>query len=129
MTMLTGLPSDLCACVRKGCWQEFDAPGYNRCSWADPTCMAGCNRHDVFAGVKTQPEPNNDVTEVNGVRILEGKYAISEEGKILSPSGQNMLQLKAELAARNLSTEGKREELKRRVMVGLPKNCCCLHFA
>ena len=59
------------------------------------------------------------MTEVDGVRISEGKYAMSAEGKVLSPSSQNMAQLKAELTARSLSTEGKRDDLKRRVMVSL----------
>lgn len=66
-----------------------------------------------------QPEikTKDNVTEVDGVRILEGKYAMNAEGKVLSPSSQNMAQLKAELTARSLSTEGKRDDLKRRVMV------------
>ena len=58
----------------------------------------------------------DEITQVDGVSILGGKYAVNAEGKILSPSSQKVPQLKAELTARNLSTEG-REELKRRVMV------------
>lgn len=99
-----------------------------RCPTCDLFCMAECSRRSVFAGVKTQPEPTSDVTEIGGVKIFEGKYAMSEEGKILSPSSQTMPQLKAELAARNLSTEGKSKELKRRVMVRFPQNCRHLHF-
>ena len=53
---------------------------------------------------------------------------MSAEGKVLSPSSQNMAQLKAELTARSLSTEGKRDDLKRRVMVSLvmlSSSACC----
>ncbi|KAL0023347.1 hypothetical protein WJX77_009730 [Trebouxia sp. C0004] len=70
-----------------------------------------------FEGVMAQPKDAVDeITQVEGVSILGGKYAVSAEGKILSPSSQKVPQLKAELTARNLSTEGNREELKRRVM-------------
>lgn len=71
-----------------------------------------------FEGVKVQPEvkAKDDVTEVDGVKIYEGKYAMNDEGKVLSPSAQKVSQLKAELTARGLSTKGKSAELKRRVM-------------
>lgn len=70
-----------------------------------------------FEGVMAQPKDAVDeITQVDGVSILGGKYAVNAEGKILSPSSQKVPQLKAELTARNLSTEGNREELKRRVM-------------
>ena len=78
-----------------------------------------------------QPEitPKENVTEVDGVRISEGKYAMNAEGKVLSPSSQNVAQLKAELTARSLSTEGKRDDLKRRVMVRfvMLSSSACLH--
>lgn len=83
------------------------------------------------AGVIVQPEiiSKEIVTEVDGVRISEGRYAMNAEGKVLSPSSQNMAQLKAELTARSLSTEGKRDDLKRRVMVSLVilLSSACLH--
>ena len=73
----------------------------------------------MLAGAMVQPEvkPKDDVTEINGVKIFEGRYAMNDEGKVLSPSAQNMPHLKAELTARGLSTQGKSSELKRRVMV------------
>jgi len=72
----------------------------------------------MYAGVMAQPKDAVDeITQVDGVSILGGKYAVNAKGKILSPSSQKVPQLKAELTARNLSTEGNREELKRRVMV------------
>lgn len=76
-------------------------------------------KHCTLAGVKVQPEvkAKDDVTEVDGVKIYEGKYAMNDEGKVLSPSAQKVSQLKAELTARGLSTKGKSAELKRRVMV------------
>ena len=82
-------------------------------------CTFGSENHGTHTGVMVQPEtkPKESVSEVDGVRILEGKYAMNAEGKVLSPSSQNMAQLKAELTARSLSTEGKRDDLKRRVMV------------
>ncbi|KAL0040844.1 hypothetical protein WJX79_006986 [Trebouxia sp. C0005] len=70
-----------------------------------------------FEGVMAQPKDAVDeITQVEGESILGGKYAVNADGKILSPSSQKVRQLKAELTARNLSTEGNREELKRRVM-------------
>ena len=93
--------------------------------------IIGSEKHCAHAGATVQPEtkPNENVTEVDGVRIFEGKYAMSGEGKVLSPSSQNMAQLKAELTARSLSTEGKRDDLKRRVMVSLVVLCfsACWH--
>lgn len=73
----------------------------------------------MLPGVVVQPEvkPKSNVTEVDGVTILEGRYAVNAAGKVLSPSSQNITQLRAELTARNLSTQGKRDDLKRRVMV------------
>ena len=77
--------------------------------------------------VQPETKAKENVTEVDGVRILDGRYAMSAEGKVLSPSSQNMAQLKAELTARSLSTEGKRDVLKRRVMVSFVSCLVCLH--
>ena len=44
---------------------------------------------------------------------------MNDEGKVLSPSSQNSSQLKAELTARKLSTEGRQKDLRRRLMVRL----------
>lgn len=89
-------------------------------------CKCDSDKHHVFVGVLVQPEtkPKENVTEVDGVRILDGRYAMNAEGKVLSPSSQNMAQLKAELTARSLSIEGKRDVLKRRVMVSLLSSAC-----
>lgn len=85
-----------------------------------------------MVGVMAQPkEATDEVTDIDGVSILGGKYAVNADGKVLSPSSQTMPQLKAELTARNLSTEGKRDDLKRRVMVSLPPSSCfimCTHL-
>lgn len=79
----------------------------------------------AVAGVMTQPqEAADEVTEVAGVRILGGKYVVSDEGKIISPSALKLDQLKAELTARGLSSEGKRENLRRRVMVSQFRPAC-----
>lgn len=85
--------------------------------------------HYASVGGIVQPEtkPKENVTEVDGVSILDGRYAMSAEGKVLSPSSQNMAQLKAELTARSLSTEGKRDVLKRRVMVSFVSGLTHLH--
>lgn len=86
------------------------------------------HKHALLAGILAQPDRLDEVTELDGVRIVSGKYALNDDGKIASPSSQNMAQLKAELLARGLSAEGKRDELKRRVMVShsalsLPVSC------
>ena len=50
-------------------------------------------------------------------RILKNKYVVDDNGKPLAPTNQNVPQLMAELTARKLSTEGRRDDLKKRVMV------------
>lgn len=58
-----------------------------------------------------------DLQEIEGVLIGPGGYAVTEDGAIISTSKLTVAQLRGELAARGLSTEGKRPELYRRVQV------------
>lgn len=60
------------------------------------------------------------IQEVDGYRVLNNKWILSKDDKILATSNLTMPQLKVELKVRQLSTKGKREELKKRVMV----QCC-----
>lgn len=71
----------------------------------------------LIAGVLTQSkEAEGDVIDVEGVSILRGN-AITAEGKVISVSNMKANQLRAELTARKLSTEGNQKDLMRRVRV------------
>ena len=80
----------------------------------------------LIAGVLTQSkEAEGDVIDVEGVSILRGS-AITAEGKVISVSNMKANQLRAELTARKLSTEGNQKDLMRRVRVSPPAWPTCL---
>ena len=74
----------------------------------------------MHAGLtKKQSEDDDevDLQEVEGVLIGPGGYAVTDDGAVISASKLTVPQLRGELAARGLSTDGKRQELYRRVQV------------
>lgn len=84
----------------------------------------------VCCSTEVEPNaPNSEISEITvrvkerkemvdrTFRILRNKYVLDKDDKIMAPSNQNVSQLIAELTARQLSTEGRREDLKKRVMV------------
>lgn len=66
---------------------------------------------------QSEEEDEVDLQEIEGVLIGPGGYAVTEDGAVISASKLTMTQLRGELTARGLSTEGKRQELYRRVQV------------
>ena len=59
-----------------------------------------------------------DFQELDGTLIGPGGFAVTDEGAVISASKLTVPQMRAELTARGLSTEGKRQDLYRRVQVG-----------
>lgn len=81
-----------------------------------------CQQGDCFvtrcacAGlVKQTDTEEEDFQEVDGTLIGPGGFAVTDDGVVISASKLTVLQLKAELKARGLSSEGKRVDLYRRV--------------
>ena len=60
-----------------------------------------------------------DFREIDGTLVGPGGFAVTDDGAVISASKLTVPQLKAELTARGLPTEGKRADLYRRVQVGL----------
>ena len=60
----------------------------------------------------------DDFQELDGTLIGPGGFAVTDEGAVISASKLTVPQMRAELTARGLSTEGKRQDLYRRVQVG-----------
>ena len=69
------------------------------------------------------------ITEVDGYRVLNNKWILGKDDKVLATSNLTMPQLRAELKVRKLSTDGKRDDLKKRVMVQCCHLCCARAFA
>ena len=81
-----------------------------------------CQQGDCFvtrracAGlVKQTDTEEEDFQEVDGTLIGPGGFAVTDDGVVISASKLTVPQLKAELKARGLSSEGKRVDLYRRV--------------
>jgi len=75
----------------------------------------------ALAGL-TSTEPaeeaeEDDIMEIEGVLIGPNGHVVTEDGVIVSASKLTVPQLKVELSARGLSTDGKRPDLYRRVQV------------
>ena len=90
------------------------------CQQCDP------NVHDVLgqtpivlhAGLLKETEKEEeDYEEIDGTMIGPGGSAVTDDGMVISASKLTVPQLKAELTARGLSTDGKRQDLYRRVQV------------
>ncbi len=65
----------------------------------------------------TATDEADGVYFVNEVAIGVGNCAVDEEGNILLPSAMTLEQLRAELSAKELPSDGKRTELLKRVQV------------
>jgi hypothetical protein len=65
--------------------------------------------------VKQTETEEEDFQEVDGMLIGPGGFAVTDDGAVISASKLTVPQLKAELKARGLSSEGKRQDLYRRV--------------
>ena len=61
---------------------------------------------------------DEDFKELDGTLIGPGGFAVTDDGAVISASKLTVPQLRAELTARGLSTEGKRQDLYRRLQVG-----------
>ena len=72
----------------------------------------------MFPGLVKQSEiEEEDFREIDGTLIGPGGFAVTDDGAVISASKLTVPQLKAELTARGLPTEGKRADLYRRVQV------------
>ena len=60
-----------------------------------------------------------DFQEIDGTLVGPGGFAVTDDGVVISASKLTVPQLRAELTARGLPTEGKRADLYRRVQVAL----------
>ena len=67
--------------------------------------------------VKQSEVEEEDFREIDGTLIGPGGFAVTDDGAVISASKLTVPQLKAELTARGLPTEGKRADLYRRVQV------------
>ena len=67
--------------------------------------------------VKETEKEEDDFEEIDGTMIGPGGFAVTDDGAVISASKLTVPQLKAELTARGLSTDGKRQDLYRRVQV------------
>ena len=65
--------------------------------------------------VKQTETEEEDFQEVDGTLIGPGGFAVTDDGAVISASKLTVPQLKAELKTRGLSSEGKRQDLYRRV--------------
>ena len=72
----------------------------------------------LHAGLLKETETEeDDYEEIDGTMIGPGGFAVTDDGVVISASKLSVPQLKAELTARGLSTDGKRQTLYRRVQV------------
>ncbi|CAL8467194.1 g6730 [Coccomyxa elongata] len=86
-------------------------------SWVPAALDSARSMRSIEGLTKKQSEEEDevDLQEIEGVLIGPGGYAVTEDGAVISASKLTMTQLRGELTARGLSTEGKRQELYRRV--------------
>lgn len=77
----------------------------------------------VVPGLVKQSEAaeEEDFREIDGTLVGPGGFAVTDDGAVISASKLTVPQLKAELTARGLPTEGKRADLYRRVQVAPSK--------
>ncbi len=80
------------------------------------TLIAGPS-HAGLTKKQSEEDDEVDLQEVEGVLIGPGGFAVTEDGAVISASKLTVGQLRGELAARGLSTDGRRQELYRRVQV------------
>ena len=70
------------------------------------------------AVVEESEEEEEDIREVDGVFLNRHNLAVEPDtGVVVTPSKLTVLQMRAELAARGLMTEGNRRDLYKRIQV------------
>ena len=80
----------------------------------------------LHPGLMQRHEELEQQRVIDGVLIGAGNCAITDEGAVISPSKMSVDQIRAELIARSLPTEGKRKEIYKRLQVGTStsRSCC-----
>ena len=71
----------------------------------------------LSAGLMQRHEEIQQQRVVDGVLIGAGSCAINTDGSVISPSKMTVDQIRAELIARSLPTDGKRKEIYKRLQV------------
>lgn len=62
-------------------------------------------------------EEEDEIREVEGVLLNHHNFVVDADGTVQSPSKLTVLQMRVELAARSLMTEGNRRDIYKRIQV------------